>query len=285
MTQWSALCFISMLANYHTHTTWSDGKSTLDDLLRAASSQGISEIGISDHLVLHPQGAPPRWSMKAHDLESYIRAIRAAADDSPLAVRLGVEADWFPEMSTVIAQTFARANFDYVIGSVHYVDDFPIDGNPHRWKQLSQNDVDHVHRAYWGRIREMAESGLYDLAAHLDLPKKFGYRPRQEPLDAIESALDALAEAEMVVEVNTAGWHKPCAEAYPGADILRGCHERGIAVTISSDAHRPEDLLRDFGRAAELLAGVGFTEVARFGPGGERSFEPLDAAIPTPERT
>lgn len=269
-----------MLATYHTHTTWSDGKATLERLVDAAAAQGVSELGISDHLVLHPAGTPPKWSMKPGQIEAYAKSVRAMAEQSPISVRLGVEADWFPDMAGTIRETFERIGFDYVIGSVHFVDDFPIDGNPHRWKSLSPDDVDRVHRAYWERMRGLAQSGLYDIAAHLDLPKKFGYRPRTEPVDVIDAALDALAEADMVVEINTAGWHKPCAEAYPGSDILRRCRERDIAVTISSDAHKPDDLLRDFDRAADLLRAAGYREVARFGPGGVRSFEPIDAAVP-----
>lgn len=270
-----------MLATYHTHTTWSDGKASLDDLVRAAIDQNINELGISDHLVLHPKNALPKWSMDPVRIAEYARAVRSASDRSSISIRLGVEADWFPESAELIRETFERTEFDYVIGSVHFVDGFPIDGNPHRWKSLAQEEVDRIHRAYWERMRDLAMSGLYDMAAHLDLPKKFGHRPSREPQDAIDAALDALAEMDMVVEVNTAGWHKPCAEAYPSAAILRACRERGIEVTISSDAHRPEDLLRDFTRASELLRSTGFTQVARFGPGGERMSEPLAAATPT----
>jgi histidinol-phosphatase (PHP family) len=125
----------------------------------------------------------------------------------------------------------------------------------------------------------MAASGLFDIAAHLDLPKKFGFRPRCDVDRLIAETLDAIAEARMVVEVNTNGWHCPCREPYPSAAILERCRRRDIAVTLSADAHHPSHLLRDFPAAAEMLRDAGYEQVARFA-GREVRFEAIDSAVP-----
>ena len=135
-----------------------------------------------------------------------------------------------------------------------------------------------MHRAYWRQIPPMAASGLFDIAAHLDLPKKFGYSPQCDMDRLIAEALDAIAEARMIVELNTNGWHCPCREPYPSAAILRQCRHRDIAVTLSADAHHPTQLLRDFSAAAKMLRDAGYERVARFADRQVR-FEPIGAAV------
>ncbi len=80
----------------------------------------------------------------------------------------------------------------------------------------------------------------------------------------IDAALDAIADADLVVELNTAGWHKPIRDAYPDEGLLRRCHRRAIPVTLSADAHQPDHLLRDFDRGAERLRAAGYDRIARF---------------------
>ena len=72
-----------------------------------------------------------------------------------------------------------------------------------------------MHRAYWRQIPPMAASGLFDIAAHLDLPKKFGFHPQFDAGPLIGEALDAIAEARLVVEINTNGWHCPAGSPTP----------------------------------------------------------------------
>jgi histidinol-phosphatase (PHP family) len=261
-----------MIASYHNHTTWSDGTTSIDAMVAGARRLGLDVLGLSDHLVLHPSGSVLEWSMDPSRLDEYVRAVRAADGAGP-AIRLGLEVDWFPERGDAIRAVLAGHEFDYLIGAVHELDGFPIDMTAEPWEALDEDARNERHRLYWRRMQAMAESGLFDIAAHIDLPKKFGHRATVN-LDAeIDAALDAMASADMVVELNTAGWHKPCAEAYPAPDILRRVRARGMPVTLSADAHAPEHLLRDFDRGAALLRDVGFTRIARF----ERRHRTFDA--------
>lgn len=269
-----------MLATYHNHTTFSDGKVNVPTMVAAALDLGVNELGISDHLMLHERQPPPKWSMQRDDLGRYIDTIRNAATPDGPTLRIGLEVDYFPGQEAHIAHTLRDLPLDYIIGSVHYVGDFTIDSSAAAWQPLTDDEREAIHLGYWQRMLGLAQSGLFDIVAHLDLSKKFGYLPRRDLSRDMHAALDAIADAGLVVELNTAGWHKPCADAYPTLALLRECRQRSIPTTLSSDAHQPDHLVRDFVAGAQRLAEAGYDTVARFA-GRERRFEPLVSALPT----
>jgi len=270
-----------MIATYHNHSRWSDGKGTIAEVIQGARALGVDELGISDHFTLHPDNLELPWSMKTALVGEYISELQAhaGASDSPV-IRLGLEVDWFSGHGKRIEDAISALPLDYVIGSVHYVGGATVDETPTRWERMSQPERDGVHEQYWRTMAEMAQSGIFDIVAHMDLPKKFGYRASCDLKPVIHAALDAIADAPrpLVVELNTAGWFKPCQDAYPSLDILRECNARNIPVTISADAHQPAHLLRAFDRAAERLAEAGYSEIARF-RGREISMDPIAEAV------
>ena len=255
-----------MLVSYHVHSRWSDGKEEIADFVSAASELGLDEIGFSDHYVLSPSGKLESWSMPLDQIGNYVEAVRSAmgkAGDGPV-IRLGVEADYFPETADGLYDVLAIYPFDYVIGAVHRLDGFPIDDKAEDWEPLTQKERDDIVRRYWIRMREMAESRLFDIAAHLDLTKKFGVWPSIDLTEEITLALNAVARAGMSFEVNTSGWFKPCEEQYPSVQIIQACLEREIPVVISSDAHCPEHLGRSFDAAKGLLCDLGCTQLVAY---------------------
>jgi len=254
-----------MLTSYHNHTRWSDGSATLAGQIQAARQAGLDELGISDHYVLHPSGQPVEWSMDLDLLGDYVLEIRQAAlETRDLTLRLGIEADFFPETVEDLRGRLAAYPFDYVVGSVHYVDGFPIDEDTKFWDALPAEERDEKWRLYWVRIRQLAESRVYDFVAHLDLPKKFGHRPAADLTAESSAALDAIAAAGMAIEINTKGWLVPVQEAYPTLELLREARRRNIPLLINADAHFPEFLTRDFDRARSLAREAGYTELARY---------------------
>jgi histidinol-phosphatase (PHP family) len=233
-------------------------------LIQAARVAGLDELGISDHFVLTP-GFPCEWSMELDLLGDYVLELRQAARETrDVTLRIGLEADYFPDTASELRERLAPYPFDYVIGAVHYVDGFPLDSRIEDWQPLSDAEVVEVWRRYWELIGEMAATGLYDFAAHLDLPKKFGFRPTCSLMKEQGKALDAIAAAGMAIEINTAGWSVPAAEAYPSRSILEAARRRGIPLLINSDAHFPEFLTRNFDRAYGLAREVGYSELVRF---------------------
>ena len=251
--------------SYHNPSTWSDGTRSITEMVAAAAASGLAEFGISDHYVLvpHQPNNSSEWSMPLAQLDEYAADVQAAARDE-ITVRLGIEADFFPETWPELGERLSGIPFDYLIGSVHYADAFPIDCSPTYWAPLNQDEVDQVYRLYWIRIRQLAECGLFDFVGHLDLPKKFGYYPAADLSLERNAALDAIAAADLAVELNTAGWDKPCAECYPSPALLRDVQRREIPVLISADAHAPANVAAHYPRAAELLWDVGCRETVRF---------------------
>jgi len=253
-----------MRTSYHCHTDLSDGRCTISELVRAAMKLGIDEVGISDHYTILP-GKIVVWSMPQSGLADYFRALHAARKQAgdKVVVRYGLEADFIPESIRELGQTLAAYPFDYVIGSVHFIDDFPVDASADYWESLSQDQRNEMIRAYWARVKQMAESGLFDIAGHLDLYKKFGHRPTIDISADIAAALDAIAEAGMAVELNTSGMHY-VGEVYPSTAILRECYARGIPCLITSDAHCTEHLMRGYDFGVSELRDVGYTQQAVF---------------------
>ena len=266
-----------MLTSYHNHSRWSDGAESAPRMRAEAAHLGFAEFGFSDHLVLDPEGRTPRWSMDPDDLDAYLDEIGSLKAGSP-SVYVGLEVDWVPARRADIAALVADPRLDYAIGSVHRLDGHHVDSVADSLQLLGPAAITSFFARYWDEVRAMAQSRLFQVAGHLDLPKKLLGRPAADLCDAPgwEAALDAIAAAGMVVEVNTAGWAMPCREGYPSHRLLYACLTRGIPVTVSGDAHRPEQIAAHFRDAAELLREVGYRELALLG-GRELRFQPLAA--------
>jgi histidinol-phosphatase (PHP family) len=143
--------------------------------------------------------------------------------------------------------------------------------------EYADKDIDEVWVQYLQLVGDAAESGLFTIMGHLDLVKKFGYRPTRTLDKELDRLVDRLARAGVLVEINTAGLHKPIGEAYPDPDILRRLYKADVAITFGSDAHRPEHVGRDFKHAAELARAAGYTHFAglKASPDGGRAHKLL----------
>jgi len=259
--------------SYHNHTAFSDGKASVAEMVRAAEEAGLGEAGISDHLVVHPEGRTFKWAMPVERLDDYAAEVRRVAKTARIPVRLGIEADFFPETVAETRRLLARRSFDFVIGSVHFAGGFLFDESRQRWAELTPEECAAKWRVYWGLVRDLARSRAFDIMGHLDLPKKFGFCMQAAAEPAL-AALDALAEADMAVELNTSGWAAPIREAYPSPALLGQIRRRGIPILISADAHSPADIARSFAPAAALAREAGYSETVRYA-GRRRSTIPL----------
>jgi histidinol-phosphatase (PHP family) len=254
-----------MPANYHTHTPLCrHAEGEPEAYIDAALAAGLSEYGISDHA---PQVPEPfdDWRMPAAELPEYLRWIgRATAHAAGrIPVRHGLECDWLPGCETWIADLASRHEWDYLIGSVHYLGDWDFD-NPKWLGRWAASDVDEVWKRYWQTYARMAESGLFDILGHPDLIKKFACRPAGDLARYYEPVIDAIAASGCVIELNTAGWHKPCAECYPSPVFLDLACSAGIPLVISTDAHAPSEVGRDIVRAVEVAKAAGYRETQLF---------------------
>jgi len=265
-------------ASYHNHTVFSDGAETPEAFLGVAQAHGVDILGFADHY--YRQSAEdevaPEWALQPRLEERYFEVLGDLASRSKdVEIRVGMEFDWLDGSGAWLRPMAEDPRLDYTIGSVHFVGKESIDTSRAFWESLTPEGVNEVIRRYWIAVREMAESGLFMIAGHIDLVKKFAFYSSEDITPLVREALDAVKAAGMVVELNTSGWAKDCQECYPDEAILRACRHREIPVTISSDAHRARFVCANFARAATLLARVGYTELARFRK-REILFEPLE---------
>ncbi len=267
-----------MATDYHMHLE--RGPWTLEWLTRfveTARARGITEIGFSEHphrfrewRTLYPQNTPA-WvdEQSTERLESYLRLIEHARQ-AGLPVKIGIEWDFFPGSEAQIERAMRVYPWDYAIGSVHWLPPTSPGGqwwdfdNLSRASEWEGRDVLDAYRRYFGILREAVQSRLFDFIGHVDVIKVCGYRPDEDIEDLYEGLASAAQASGGCVEINTAGWRKPVGEVYPAPRFLRACHRAGIPVLINSDAHVPEDVGRDFDRAAACAREAGYAEAATF---------------------
>jgi len=248
-----------MMPDYHVHTVLcKHAEGNAKEYLNEAEKRGIREICFTDHAP-NPHGYDPVHRMEMMQFGSYKEMITGLQGTRTARVLFGVEADFYQGCESFLATWLPEQDFDLVLGSVHYIDGWGFD-NPvhcHVWESV---DVGYSWRRYFELVQKLAESGLYDAAAHLDLPKKFGYRPSERDLrEMIGPVLDCIAEAGMGIELNTAGLGAPAREIYPSPLILSMAKNREIPICFGSDAHKPNQVGAGFESALEMALEAGYT--------------------------
>jgi histidinol-phosphatase (PHP family) len=274
-----------MLTDYHVHLR-PDEPGTEPELYftadnveryrRAAAEAGIDELGVSEHV--HRFSAAldvwrhPFWVEQAtDDLDAYCEFVAASG------LRLGIEADYVAGAEERIAALLDAREFDYVIGSVHFIGEGAVDQD--RWNvwELERGDPDRVWERYFAQLARAAASGLFDVIAHPDLVKVWGATrpgPKRDRRHYYEPAVEAIAAAGVAAEISTAGLRKPVAELYPAEPLARMLAEAGVPFALSSDAHTPDQVGYAYDRAVQLLTAIGVGEIATFS-GRRRRMEPI----------
>jgi histidinol-phosphatase (PHP family) len=280
-----------VLTDYHVHLRPDDEGATPHEYFtrgnaeryrETAAERGIEELGVSEHVYRFVQSLDvwthPWFRHWAHDdLDEYCSFVRDETD-----LRLGLEVDFLAGREDRVSNLLDGRDWDYVIGSVHFLRDDAIDLNAEPgwepwdiWRR--GEDPEKVWARYFETLGEAARAGLFDILAHPDLVKLFGQRvprPEGDLRRFYDRAMDGIADSDVAIEVSTAGLRKPVGEIYPAPAFLEMCLEAGQPVALSSDAHVPDQLGYEYERAAEWLRDLGVTEIAVFDR-RERRLEPL----------
>lgn len=235
---------------------------------------GIEEIGMSDHSPM-PRDDFDDWRMAASDLDAYVEKVRHARSVFPqLSILLALEVDYIPGVEPWIKELAGRHDWDYFIGSVHYVmDDWDLD-NPKKLSQWKSRDPFEVWSLYFQRLTQAASSGLFETIGHPDLCKKFCFVPKEDCTPIFRNFLQAAADHGVAIEVNTAGLRKDCKEIYPSKAFLELANRIGVPITFGSDAHAPGEVGADFDLGIQLARECGYDRWRRF-KGRSHRFEAL----------
>lgn len=262
-----------MWSNFHTHSHYCDGKGAMEDYIRAAIGAGMTTIGFSSHA---PVPFPCKWCMKAPAFPRYLGEIESLKSSYPgIEIHKGLEIDFIP---AIISPADYSSKLDYTIGSIHFVDSFEgkhweIDNTLEIFKEglreIFHNNIRAAITRYLELTREMVVKYPPGIVGHLDkikmhnTPDPFFEESETWYRDEIEKTLKTIRDANIIIEVNTRGLYKKKSPTpYPSPWILERIFELKIPITLSSDAHHPDELVREFEATAALLKNIGFKNLS-----------------------
>ena len=250
-------------SNFHTHTTFSDGKNTAEEMLLSAIERGFTALGFSDH---SETLCDMSYCMKLTDYPTYFKTVGALKEKyaDKIDVLLGLELDYYSEI--------IREGLDYTIGSVHYIcakgECHPIDHSreqqEHCIKVLCGGDPVEMAKRYYDILVEHIERCRPTFIGHFDVLTKFGIfdNASDRYYDVATEALDAAMAICPVLEVNTGAISRKKRDLpYPADFLLRRICEKGGEVILSSDTHAADTIDCFFPQSVDILRGVGFDHI------------------------
>ncbi len=284
-----------LTTSYHTHNRYCDGEGEIAQYAQAALEAGLEALGVSSH---PPLVFPNDFAMRAGELPAYCAEVARLKEaySGRLRVHLGLEFDYIPEYLADLWAIVAQVRLDYMIAGVHFIGrdasgapwafDHTRAGFEKGLREIFGGDARALVRAYYARVRDLADwsqagarrgaagggaGGRISILAHLDHIRRWndGRRYFDEAAawyrDEVETTLQSCARAGLIVEVNTAGWRSPSAEAHPSPWIIRRCRDLEIPLVVTADAHSPEHVASFYAEAEALLreAGCNATAVLR----------------------
>ncbi|MBA2362323.1 MAG: histidinol-phosphatase HisJ family protein [Chloroflexia bacterium] len=269
------------LFDYHMHTyLCGHAVGSAEEYVLAAIQGGLVEVGFAEHIPMYwlpPAQRDPTIAMPEESFEGYVRTVLDLRDAYPeITVRLGVEADYVPGHEDRLEAILAPYPWDYVYGSVHYVDGWGFD-NPAYKHRYMEWQIETLYERYFALMIDAAQTGIFDVLGHLDVIKKWGHRPASPPTELYRTVALELAKCGVPVEVNSAGYRRACAELYPGPELLVELLAAGVPFTLGSDAHMPKDVGRDLDAAVRQLRAAGCESLVQFDE-RRRSVVPLPGA-------
>lgn len=252
-------------------------EGTLRELLEAAIEAGYHTFGVSEHVprteerFLYPEERLLGMDLARirNDFARYTDAIQECARefDGRLTVLRGFEAEVVPQsgygecMKRYRATTLPDGTpaFDYFVGSVHYVEEVQIDGDPALYRDAAAacGGPEALAIRYYETVAEMTAALRPDVIGHLDLIKKncrpagfSDFLPETPRIRAAaEKALESARAAGSILDLNTAGWRKGLGEPYPAPWLVHRAREIGIPFCFGDDSHRRTEV------GAHLAAG------------------------------
>lgn len=250
-----------MLSNLHTHSTFCDGKNTLEEMTLAAIEKGFCSLGFSGHGFAEAES----YSMK--DTEGYIKEVKRLREKykKEIEIYLGVEED--------AAGLVNRSDFDYIIGSNHLFsiggEDYAVDLSPeilNKCLELLGGDPIALAENYYSKYCKYIKSRRPDIIAHFDLITKFDekgdgiFLNNPEYNKIAEKYLCEALKADCMFEVNTGaisrGWRTA---PYPQENLLHILKKEGGRIVLNSDSHAADTIDCFFTPSKELLRDIGFT--------------------------
>ena len=246
----------------HMHTPLcKHARGPLSAYAERAEQKGLRGITFTCHSPM-PEGWDAGLRMTLAQLPQYLDMVERTRDEfaGSVDVRLGLESDYFPGMEGWIADIHSRADFSFILGSVHALT------KEFKARYLDGSTRLEYEKSYFENLALAAETGLYDCLSHPDIVKIA--HPKQykvaDHLDTIRRVLDRIAATGIAMELNTSGLNKSYPEMNPGAEMLAEMALREIPVVIGSDSHDAYRVGAAFEEALDNLRDAGYDRVSYF---------------------
>lgn len=240
-----------LLQDFHIHSTYCDGKSTLEQTVKTAISRGIKRIGFSGHSYTPFDTG---YCMSPEDTAAYVKEVKKLKEKyaSDIHILCGIELDVFSDTDL--------SPFDYVIGSAHYIkkdgEYIPVDLSAEALNNAVtthfNGDVYGLTEAYYETVSLLADKKI-DIIGHFDLITKFnrGYVMFDETapryISAATKALDKLLPLQVPFEINTGVIVRGYKDVpYPAEHLLDIITAAGGTFLLGSDSHRSDMLCFEF---------------------------------------
>lgn len=259
----------------------------LDFYLQKAKKLGLKKVGIVDHLYRFKEVRPyyekymylendelgrlqQKWlhQVSTESIEQFVSLIeneKSKWDQGGVKLKLGIEADFFPGCEEELSEILSKYKWDYVIGSVHFYKGWGFD-NPETKDYFQNYNLLALYEEHFEVVEKAISSKLFDIVAHLDNLKVFGFRPNDEELNQLYHKIaKALKEHDVATEVNTGlSYRYPIKEMCPSPSFLKVLSKYDVDITTSSDAHFPDDLGKLLDEARQELKRFGFHQIVTF---------------------
>ena len=250
-------------SDFHVHTTYCDGRNSPEDVIQEAVRLGMRKLGFSGHSYT-PFDLEPCMSQEGTD--QYRQAIHSLREKyrGRIEILCGTECDYYSDIDP--------KDYDYVIGSVHYIDCGGVFRHLDHTPEMLQAAIDEsfggdpyaLVEHYYSLVADVVHKTNADVIGHFDLITKLNANNRffdeNNPryVEAANSALDALLKTGKPFEINTGGVSRGYKDfPYPSLRILKYIAERGGSVILSSDSHSKDTLMFGFGKYEELARSLG----------------------------
>ena len=244
-----------MLNDYHIHALahgeYKYSYEWLQLFIEKALQQQLNEIGFAEH-------------DEFRHLIDFALVSQLKERFTDIKIKMGLELDYLPGREDEINKIKAEHDWDYLIGSVHFIEGWAFDHPDHKGR-FTTDDIDEIYFNYFKLVGKAVEANCFDIVGHFDLVKIWGYRPtRNQLLHYVQPVLESVKDAGIAVEINTSGLRKPVREIYPAMEIINKMKSMNIPILFGSDAHHPEQVGMDIKEAALIAQRAGYNEMVSF---------------------
>ena len=268
-----------LYSNFHTHTNFCDGSENPEKYVLEAIEKNMLSVGFSGHA---PVSFENEWSIKHNNLENYCSTIQSlkVKYKNKINIFLGLEIDYIPGITEEFNSFWEKCNLDFAIGSVHLVRkdnseelwfiDGPVENYSKGLNNLFDNDIKTAVGYYYKQVIEMIETQKFNIIGHFDKIKmnnKGNYFNGDEKwnVEYIMQTIDAIEKYGIIVEINTRGIYKGKTNSlFPDNWVIKELFSRKIPITISTDAHKPFELLNYYSETLDIIKEIGFKELFIF---------------------